>query len=78
MVLGGAMVDVLHLDARWRLIDLWNDTFLLGHHCLRLELTRIRPQPQPEWHEAALVLGGVSLSCLIYLILRIRAEEIVK
>jgi hypothetical protein len=77
-ILSGALVDGLNFDARWRLFDLWNCTFLLGNHCLGIQPENIRPSPQPEWYEAALVLGGVCVSCLIYLILRIRAVEIVK
>jgi hypothetical protein len=77
-LLAAALVDGLHFDARWRLIDLWNDTYLLGNALLQVDLARVRPSPQPAWYEAALALGGVSLSCLTYLILRIRAVEIVK
>ncbi len=77
-LLSVALVDRLNFDARWRLIDVWNSTYVIGHRCLQLDPMKIRPSPQPEWYEAALVLGGVSLSCLIFLILRIRAVEIVK
>jgi hypothetical protein len=77
-MLAAAMVDGLHFDPRWRLIDLWNDTYLLGHVCLQMDLTKMRPAAQPAWHEAALVLGAVSLLCLSYLILRIRAVEVVR
>jgi ABC-type transport system involved in multi-copper enzyme maturation permease subunit len=77
-LLATAMVDTLQFHPRWRLIDLWNSTYLLGNLCLDVPLDRIRPPSQPAWYEAALVLGGVSLTCLSYLILRIRAVEIVK
>jgi ABC-type transport system involved in multi-copper enzyme maturation permease subunit len=77
-LLAAGLVDRLHFDARWRLLDVWNDIYLVGNACLGADLTRIRPAPQPAWWEAALVLGGISLSCLTYLILRIRAVEIVK
>ncbi len=77
-LLAAALVDGLHFDPRWRLIDLWNDTYLLGNTCLAVDPAVIRPAPQPEWYEAALVLGGVCLSCLTYLVLRIRAVEIVR
>jgi ABC-type transport system involved in multi-copper enzyme maturation permease subunit len=76
--LSSALVDGLHFDQRWRLINLWNCTKLVGSTCLGLDPHSIKPGPQPPWHEAALVLGGVSLLCLIYLIQRIRAVEIVK
>ena len=76
-LLAAALVEGLHLDPHWRLIDLWNDAWLVGGACLR-----IAPDPfdstQPAWQEAALVLGGVSLACLSYLGLRLRAVEIVR
>jgi ABC-2 type transport system permease protein len=77
-LLAQALVDGLHLDARWRLIDLWANTYLLGSYCLGVDAARINATPQPEWYEAALVVGGVSVACLTYLVLRIRAVEIVK
>src|SRR5207249_7540779 len=30
-LLGGALVDGLHYDARWRLIDLWHIRYVVGH-----------------------------------------------
>jgi ABC-type transport system involved in multi-copper enzyme maturation permease subunit len=77
-LLASALVDGLHLDPRWRLIDLWNCNCLVGGVCLRLDPTAVGPYPQPEWYEAALVLGGTSLACLSYLILRLRAVEVVR
>jgi hypothetical protein len=77
-LLSAALVDGLRFDPRWRLIDLWNNAYLLGNYCLQIDPNSIRPTPQPTWYEAAGVLGGVCLLCLMYLILRIRAVEIVK
>jgi ABC-2 type transport system permease protein len=68
----------LGLDARWRLLDLWNCTYLVGNACLGLPSSKLVLQPQPEWYEAALVLMGVCLICLSYLVLRIRAVEVVQ
>jgi ABC-type transport system involved in multi-copper enzyme maturation permease subunit len=62
----------------WRLIDLWNDTYLLGCWCLGMEHDTILSGPHPSYLEAALVLGAICLLCLTYLILRIRAVEIVR
>jgi ABC-type transport system involved in multi-copper enzyme maturation permease subunit len=76
-LLSQALVEGLQFDPRWRLIDLWNSTAYLGSLCLGVPDGQIRPWPQPAWQEAALVLGGVSLTCLSYLILRIRGVEIV-
>jgi hypothetical protein len=76
--LATALVDKLQFSPRWRLIDLWNSTSLIGKVCLGIRARPGRPVMQPSWHEAALVLVGVSLLCLTYLIRRIRAVEIVK
>jgi hypothetical protein len=78
--LGTALVaqDRLGLNRNWLLIDLWNNMKLIGVALL----PEARPPgpnfPQPDWWMAALVLGGVCLSCLSYLVLRIRAVEIVR
>ena len=81
--LATALVDNLLLSARWRLIDLWNDMYVIGSACLGVEAKlgatrRWISRPQPELWEAALVLGVVCLVCLITLSRRIRAVEIVK
>jgi ABC-type transport system involved in multi-copper enzyme maturation permease subunit len=76
--LSQALVDALKYDARWRLIDLWNNTYLVGNACLGLATESIQPAPQPAWPEAALVLGVLCIVCLTYLSLRIRAVEVVK
>jgi ABC-type transport system involved in multi-copper enzyme maturation permease subunit len=73
-LLAAALVDGLQFDPHWRLIDLWNDTYLLGNTALGITAGGV----QPAWYDAALVLLGVSLICLSYLILRIRGVEIVK
>ena len=39
-LLASALVDGLHYDARWRLIDLWNDAYLVGNACLVALLSR--------------------------------------
>jgi ABC-2 type transport system permease protein len=57
---------------RWRLVDLWYDASLVGDWCLGLP----HDAGQPATHEAAFVLGAVSLACLIYLNRRIRAVEV--
>lgn len=77
-LLGEVLVRGMNYDVRWRLIDLWNNMYLVGCWCLGMDHERIRPTPQPDFHEAALVLGGLCLLCLTYLILRIRAVEVVK
>jgi len=76
-LLASILVDGLRYDAPWRLMDLWNDLRLLGCVCLAIDHERIWPQPQPEFWEAALVLGAVCFLCLSYLNRRTRAVEIV-
>jgi ABC-type transport system involved in multi-copper enzyme maturation permease subunit len=72
--LSEGLVNDLGFSIYWRLIDLWNCTYVVGNACLGMP-----PMPrQAHWPEAALVLAGVSLSCLIYAILRVRAVEVVK
>ncbi len=73
-LLAAALVDLLRLDPRWRLIDLWNCTYLVGSYLLGVANTAREPEPL----EAALVLCGVSVLCLSFLVLRIRAVEVVK
>jgi ABC-type transport system involved in multi-copper enzyme maturation permease subunit len=75
-LLGRALVVGLRFNPRWRLIDLWNDMYLIGSWCLRMEPSQ--PQFQPALHDVAFILGGVTLTCLMYLVMRIRAVEIVK
>jgi hypothetical protein len=76
-LLAAALVDGLHYSPRWRLIDLWDDAAVVGTMLLQVPARNLRGL-HPPWQEAALVLGGVSLLCLTYLILRIRAVEIVR
>jgi len=73
--LGIALVDRLGLDPRWKLIDLWNSLSVVGYWLLGCDPAK-RGQ-QPEVYEASFVLLAVSTLCLIYLIQRIRAVEIV-
>jgi ABC-type transport system involved in multi-copper enzyme maturation permease subunit len=73
-----AMVDGFKYSPRWRLIDLWNNTYIVGNALLGMPHDTLRPSSQPTVLEAALVLGGLSCICLIYLNLRIRAVEIVR
>ena len=77
-ILSRVLVNGLHWHPRWRLIDVWNSTSILGNNFLPVKAGKIPPLPQPSVSEAALVLSGVCLCCLIFLILRIRAVEIVK
>lgn len=77
-LLSSALVDGLHLNRHWRLIDLWNNLVLVGTVSLGLDPEQLRPSPQPPWGEAALILTGVCIACLTYLIRRIQAVEVVR
>ena len=72
------LVDQLHFDERLRLIDLWNNAYLVGNWLLDVPPDRVRPWPQPEYYEAGLVLLLVCAACLVALVRRLRAVEIVK
>ncbi|MCS6852698.1 MAG: ABC transporter permease [Gemmataceae bacterium] len=76
-LIAAALVNWLHGPATCRLIDLWNNAYLLGSACLGLEMATVRPQPQPSLWQAALTLAGVCLGCLIYLNRQLRAVEVV-
>ncbi len=76
--LANILVDSVKLDARWRLIDLWNNLTLLGQACLGYYHESVsKDRPQPEFWEAGLVLAGVCVICLIYLNHRTQGVEIV-
>ena len=77
-LLSATLVNSLQFDPRWRLLDLWNSTVLLGQLCLGIPHARVNPSPQPAWYEAALVLAAVSVACVGYLVVRIRGVEIVR
>ena len=76
-LLANILVDGLKYDARWRLLDLWNNLTMLGQWFLSYYHEDISPRPQPEFWEAALMLAGVCALCLIYLNRRTRGVEIV-
>ena len=77
-LMAGWLVDGLKYDERFRLIDLWNDLYLLGLWCLDAPPETIRPQPQPPFLDAALVVAGVCAACLLYLRKRVQAVEIIQ
>lgn len=76
--LSRTLVDGLRYDARWRLLDLWNSLGLLGQAMLGFDHDESLPKPQPDYWEAAVVLGGVCILCLILLRHRMSRLEIVR
>ena len=77
-IVANALVYSLGYDRHWRLIDLWHNLYMAGCYCLRMDLEKVPLGPHPEFWQAGLVLGAVCILCLTYLILRIRAVEVVK
>jgi hypothetical protein len=73
--LAEALVDRMYYDPRWKLIDLWNDLYLVGNGCMGVDVNKLGRQPTLT--EAALVVTAVSALCLTYLIRRIRGVEVV-
>lgn len=71
--LARALVFRLDLPPEWRLIDLWNNLFLIGNRLMGVETSS---RYQPSLLYGILVLTTVSLVCLLYLSRRIRAVEI--
>jgi len=62
---------------RWRLLDLWNNLYLVGNWCLNMPHDSITPRNQPAYWEAGAVLAIICVACLVYLGRRIQAVEIV-
>jgi len=75
-MLSGWLVDATQ-DEHWRLIDIWNNLYLCGLHCLGAEPESIRPQPQPAYGWAWLACATVTALSALYLRKRVQAVEIV-
>jgi ABC-type transport system involved in multi-copper enzyme maturation permease subunit len=72
------LADLLaRFDPRWRLIDVWNNLYLVGNWCLWMPRNTIRTGNQPAYWEAAAVLAVICAVCLLYLNRRIQAVEVV-
>jgi ABC-type transport system involved in multi-copper enzyme maturation permease subunit len=85
-IMSNILIDGWRLNRHWRLIDLWNDMYLVGSWMLNTsaELSGRRrggvvfSREQPDVFSACVVLVTVVVLCLIYLQYRIRAIEIVR
>lgn len=73
--LARSLVVRLDLDPNWRLMDLWNDMYIVGNALLGLRMPS--PQHHPPLLHAALILLAVVLGCVLYLMRRVRGVEIV-
>ena len=71
------LVEVQTFSPLWRLVDLWNDLYLIGLWFLQADFGSNNLGSNPEPWQAALVVTGLCLACLIYLRKRIQAVEIV-
>jgi len=71
------LVEAQNLSPLWRLIDLWNNLYLVGLWLMRADPEAVKLGPQPEPWQAALVLAGVCIGSMLYLRKRIQAIEIV-
>ena len=72
-LLATALVDRLHYPAEWRLMDLWNDTFLIGSTLLGLISFGETSARYPAAWQASLVLGAICITCILYLNRKIRS-----
>lgn len=77
-MLAGFLVDGQRLDPHWKLVDLWNNLYLVGLWCLDADNTSVNLGEQPQPWEAAVVVALVCGACLLYLHRRIQAVEIVQ
>ena len=73
----GFLVEAQNFSPLWRLIDLWNDLYLIGLWLMRADVDPAKLGAQPQPWQAALVVGGLCAVCLLYLRKRIQAIEIV-
>jgi len=75
--LGGVLVDGQRIDPRWRLIDLWNDMYLVGMWLLGVPRRTESLGSQPAIWEAAVVVVAVWVGCILFLRHRVQAVEVV-
>lgn len=81
-LLATMLVDRLGFSANWRLIDIWNDLYIVGSRCLGIvaELSSGRgvKRPQPDLPIVLCTLGAIVFGCLLYLHVKLKAVEVVK
>ena len=72
------LVDGLRMSERWRLIDLWNDMYLVGQWAMGTAHDQLRPrsQIQPAFAEAAVAVALVVVGCLVYLRRKLRNIDV--
>lgn len=75
-MLGSFFVDGQQFHTAWRLIDLWNNLYLVGLECLGAQDIS-RPGTQPAAWQAGLVVAAVCVGCAGYLWRRVQGVEVV-
>jgi ABC-2 type transport system permease protein len=75
--LSNLLVEGAKLDVRWKLLDLWNDLYLVGLAALDVDRETIRPANQPEYWEAFAAVAVICGACLVYLRKRVQAVEVI-
>lgn len=70
----GAAAREINDNRTWRLLGIWRDMHRIGEWCFG----SLRPDRTPTGPQCAAVLAGVSIFCLIVIIRRVRAVEIVR
>jgi ABC-type transport system involved in multi-copper enzyme maturation permease subunit len=76
--LGGFLAEVQRLGPTWRLLDLWNDLYLIGLFLLGADIAPAKTGfDQPPVWQAAAVCAAVCGGSWLYLRRRVRAVEIV-
>lgn len=73
----GFLVEVQNFSPLWRLIDLWNDLYLIGLWLMGADIDPAKLGPNPQPWQAAIVVSVLCAGCLIYLHKRIQAVDIV-
>ncbi|MGL4419337.1 MAG: ABC transporter permease subunit, partial [Gemmataceae bacterium] len=71
------LVDGANLPEQWRLVDLWNNLYLVGIWMLGAPRNTLRPGNQPEVWQAALVLALLVGVCTLILRKRVQAVEVI-
>ena len=73
----GFLVEVQNFHPLWKLIDLWNDLYLIGLWLMGADIDPAKLGPNPEPWQAAIAVSALGVGCLLYMRKRIQAVEIV-
>ena len=76
-MLAGFLVDGQQYAPAWRLVDVWNDLYLVGLQCLGADMDAKTAETQPPAWQAAAVLLAVCGGSVAYLWRRVQGVEIV-